>query len=158
MYGSGLGLCFLAYFRLRNCRPQLASRKCLPPRLKEKKLGFFSIYLGLFPFGSVFNQVSISRLYISPTVRCTDSRWKLELNTLPKVKSLDKFKKTPLFFSQALEKHCTSCLERGKKFRRSFYDLHSDTSVVQKQRKTIIFMIRILNSVQSLTLVLSLRD
>ena len=114
MYGSGLGLCFLAYFRLRNCRPQLASRKCLPPRLKEKKLGFFSIYLGLFPFGSVFNQVSISRLYISPTVRCTDSRWKLELNTLPKVKSLDKFKKTPLFFSQALEKHCTSCLERGK--------------------------------------------
>ena len=89
---------FLAYFRLRNCRPQLASRKCLPPRLKEKKLGFFSIYLGLFPFGSVFNQVSISRLYISPTVRCTDSRWKLELNTLPKVKSLDKFKKTPLFF------------------------------------------------------------
>ena len=98
MYGSGLGLCFLAYFRLRNCRPQLASRKCLPPRLKEKKLGFFSIYLGLFPFGSVFNQVSISRLYISPTVRCTDSRWKLELNTLPKVKSLDKFKKTPLFF------------------------------------------------------------
>ena len=114
MYGSGLGLCFLAYFRLRNCRPRLASRKCLPPRLKEKKLGFFSIYLGLFPFGSVFNQVSISRLYISPTVRCTDSRWKLELNTLPKVKSLDKFKKTPLFFSQALEKHCTSCLERGK--------------------------------------------
>ena len=105
VYGSGLGLCFLAYFRLRNCRPQLASRKCLPPRLKEKKLGFFSIYLGLFPFGSVFNQVSISRLYISPTVRCTDSRWKLELNTLPKVKSLDKFKKTPLFFSQALEKH-----------------------------------------------------
>ena len=62
----------------------------------------------------MFNQVSISRLYISPTVRCTDSRWKLELNTLPKVKSLDKFKKTPLFFSQALEKHCTSCLERGK--------------------------------------------